>query len=34
MKDCKRRGWILEGFPTTRLQAIELQRVGLSPAEF
>ena len=29
--DCKRRGWILEGFPKTRLQAIELKRVGLSP---
>ena len=29
--DCKRKGWILEGFPKTRLQAIELKRVGLSP---
>ena len=29
--DCRRRGWILEGFPRTRLQAVELQRVGFQP---
>ena len=29
--DCARRGWILEGFPRTRLQAVELQRVGFQP---
>ena len=29
--DCVRRGWVLEGFPQTRAQAIRLQEIGLTP---
>ena len=29
--DCVKRGWILEGFPTTRAQAIALQTIGVLP---
>jgi len=29
--DCARRGWVLEGFPQTRAQAIKFQEIGLTP---
>ncbi|XP_053180704.1 adenylate kinase 8 [Scomber japonicus] len=29
--DCFNRGWVLEGFPQTRLQALSLQQVGVIP---
>merc|ERR1712131_114940 len=28
--DCTRRGWVLEGFPKTRSQAIKFQEIGLT----
>ncbi|XP_060894145.1 adenylate kinase 8 [Labrus mixtus] len=29
--DCFKRGWVLEGIPQTRLQALSLQQVGIIP---
>ena len=29
--DCVRRGWVIEGFPQTRAQAIKFQEIGLTP---
>ena len=31
MRDCAARGWVLEGFPQTRAQAILMARKGLNP---
>ena len=31
MKDCASRGWILEDFPNTKSQAIEMARAGINP---
>ncbi|KAM4577804.1 adenylate kinase 8 [Fundulus diaphanus] len=30
-KDCLHRGWVLEGFPQTRLQVLQLQQAGIIP---
>lgn len=30
-KDCKTRGWILDGFPSTAVQAMALANAGVSP---
>lgn len=32
--DCITKGWVLEGFPWTRLQALELQAKGVMPHHF
>ncbi|KAL5484698.1 hypothetical protein EMCRGX_G021238 [Ephydatia muelleri] len=32
--DCTAKGWVLEGFPWTRLQALELQAKGVIPHHF
>ena len=29
--DCIRKGWVMEGFPQTREQAIALQAAGITP---
>ena len=31
MFDCVKKGWILEGFPQTRQQALALQELGIYP---
>ncbi|XP_038046287.1 adenylate kinase 8-like [Patiria miniata] len=32
--DCIRKGWVLDGFPQTREQALALQEVGIGPKHF
>ncbi len=32
--DCVRKGWVLDGFPETREQALALQEVGIMPKHF
>lgn len=29
--DCVKKGWVMEGFPQTREQAIAMQAAGISP---
>lgn len=31
-QDCKSRGWLLDGFPRTRVQALALQQLGVIPS--
>ncbi|XP_072176313.1 adenylate kinase 8-like [Diadema setosum] len=32
--DCVRKGWVFDGFPDTREQALALQEIGVSPKHF
>nr|XP_054770114.1 adenylate kinase 8-like [Lytechinus pictus] len=32
--DCIRKGWVLDGFPDTREQALALQEIGINPKHF
>lgn len=31
-QECKEKGWLLDGFPRTRVQALSLQQVGVIPS--
>ena len=31
LKDCKEKGWVLDGFPQNRAQAVQMAKFGINP---